>query len=107
MTITRSILAASTACRAIPVAAAGSALVEGRPMAENELPLEDTFGDIVGKAMRGTGVNAAQLAKATGIPSDTIARWLKDDGLADDGQARALATVLHLDGAKLADAAAQ
>jgi len=76
-------------------------------MAENRLPLEDTFGDILRKAMSGTGINAAQVANVTGIPSGSIARWLKDDGAADDAQARALATVLRLDGDKLADSAAQ
>jgi glyoxylase-like metal-dependent hydrolase (beta-lactamase superfamily II) len=70
------------------------------------LPLEDTFGDILRKAMRGTGVSAAQLASATGIESRTIARWLRDDGAADDAQARAVARILRLDAGKLADSAA-
>jgi glyoxylase-like metal-dependent hydrolase (beta-lactamase superfamily II) len=73
----------------------------------NELPLEDTFGDIVKKAMRGTGSGSAQLARATGIPAETIELWLKDEGVATDEQARAIATVLALDGGKLADSAAQ
>ena len=76
-------------------------------MAFAQLPLEDTFGDIVGKAMRGTGISLAQLASASGLPSDAIAKWLKDDGAADDAQARAIAKVLRLDGPKLADSAAQ
>jgi hydroxyacylglutathione hydrolase len=71
------------------------------------LPLEDTFGDIVEKAMRGTGSRSAQLARATGIPAETIEQWLKDEGAATDEQARAVATVLALDGRKLADSAAQ
>ncbi len=71
------------------------------------LPLEDTFGDILRKAMRGVRVSAEQLASATGIPAQSIERWLKDDGAATDDEARALAVVLHLDGAKLADSAAQ
>lgn len=73
----------------------------------NALPLEDTFGDIVKKAMRGTGSRSAQLARATGIPAETIEQWLKDEGAATDEQARAVATVLALDGRKLADSAAQ
>jgi glyoxylase-like metal-dependent hydrolase (beta-lactamase superfamily II) len=73
----------------------------------NALPLEDTFGDIVKKAMRGTGSGSAQLARATGIPAETIEQWLKDEGAATDEQARAIATVLALDGGKLADSAAQ
>jgi glyoxylase-like metal-dependent hydrolase (beta-lactamase superfamily II) len=73
----------------------------------NALPLEDTFGDILKKAMRGTGAGNAQLARATGIPAETIEHWLKDEGAATDEQARALAAVLKLDGGKLADSAAQ
>jgi glyoxylase-like metal-dependent hydrolase (beta-lactamase superfamily II) len=75
-------------------------------MATAQLPLEDTFGDILGKAMRGTRVDTAALARATGISEATIARWLKDDGAASDDEARAVARVLRLDGAKLADSAA-
>jgi len=73
----------------------------------NGLPLEDTFGDILRKAMRGTGVATSQLAQATGIDSGAIAAWLKDDGAADDAQARAVARVLRLDPGKLADSAAE
>jgi|HubBroStandDraft_4_1064222.scaffolds.fasta_scaffold00003_172 hydroxyacylglutathione hydrolase len=76
-------------------------------MAEERLPLEDTFGDILRKAMRGTAIDASRLAAATGIGDATIDRWLKDDGAADDAQARAVAQVLHLDGGKLAESAAQ
>jgi hydroxyacylglutathione hydrolase len=71
------------------------------------LPLEDTFGDILRKAMRGTGVGETELAKATGIERAAIAAWLRDRGTADEAQARAVARVLHLDPGKLADAAAQ
>jgi hydroxyacylglutathione hydrolase len=71
------------------------------------LPLEDTFGDIVKKAMRGTGVGTAQLAGATAIPAGTIEQWLKDEGAATGEEARAVAAVLQLDGGKLADSAAQ
>jgi hydroxyacylglutathione hydrolase len=71
------------------------------------LPLEDTFGDILKMAMRGTGARSPQLAHATGIPAETVEQWLKDEGAATDEQARALATVLALDGGKLADSAAQ
>src|SRR5580692_11461809 len=76
-------------------------------MASPPIPLEDTFGDILRKAMRGVGVNQKQLAQATGIPVKAVAEWLKDDGAADDAQARAVATILRLDGGKLADSAAQ
>ncbi len=75
-------------------------------MGDVQIPLEDTFGDIVRKAMRGIGIDEAQLASASGVPGSEIARWLKDEGFADDAQARALATVLRLDAGKLADSAA-
>jgi hydroxyacylglutathione hydrolase len=71
------------------------------------LPLEDTFGDILRKAMRGTRVSSSELAHATGIDAATVARWLRDDGAADDAQARVVARVLRLDPGKLADSAAQ
>ncbi len=70
------------------------------------LPLEDTFGDILKKAMRGTGVGSAQLAGATGIPAEKIDRWLKDEGAATGEEARAVAAIVQLDGGKLADSAA-
>jgi glyoxylase-like metal-dependent hydrolase (beta-lactamase superfamily II) len=76
-------------------------------MSHQEIPLEDTFADILRKAMRGVGVTENQLASSTGIPAPTIGDWLKEKGAADDAQARELATVLRLDGGKLADSAAQ
>ena len=76
-------------------------------MSDGELPLEDTFGDILRKAMRGVGINEKQLAAATGISAQSIGEWLKDEGAADDSQAREVARVLRLDGSKLADSAAQ
>jgi hydroxyacylglutathione hydrolase len=75
-------------------------------MAGTRLPLEDTFGDILRKAMRGVGISTGQLASASGIPSAAIAKWLKDDS-ANDDEVRAVAAVLRLDGGKLADSAAQ
>jgi hydroxyacylglutathione hydrolase len=76
-------------------------------MAIQSIPLEDTFADVLRKAMRGVGVSEKQLADATGIPAPAIADWLKEKGAADDAQARALATILRLDAGKLADSAAQ
>ncbi len=75
-------------------------------MINHQLPLEDTFGDILRKALKGTGTSEVQLADAAGIAKDTIARWLKDEGAADDEQARAVAAILRLDGEKLAASAA-
>lgn len=76
-------------------------------MTEARLPLEDTFGDILRKSMRGVGIATTQLASASGVAAASIEKWLKDEGTANDDQARALATVLHLDAGKLADSAAQ
>jgi hydroxyacylglutathione hydrolase len=76
-------------------------------MAWPKIPLEDTFGDILRKAMHGTGVSEVELTRSTGIDRATIAAWLQDRGAADDAQARAVARVLHLDPGKLADSAAQ
>ncbi|MBV8116868.1 MAG: MBL fold metallo-hydrolase [Candidatus Eremiobacteraeota bacterium] len=76
-------------------------------MTTQPLPLEDTFGDIVRKAMRGTHVSNAHLAKTAGVEADELADWLKDAGDPNDAQARAVAKVLHLDPGKLADSALQ
>ncbi len=76
-------------------------------MNASQLPLEDTFGDIVRKAMLGVGMDTVQLATVSGVAAPSIAKWLKDDGAATDDEARALASALQLDGAKLADSAAQ
>jgi hydroxyacylglutathione hydrolase len=68
--------------------------------------LEDTFGDVLRKAMRGNAVDSAALAAATGIDARAIERWLSDDGTASAAEARALATILKLDGGKLVERAA-
>ncbi|MDE2481178.1 MAG: MBL fold metallo-hydrolase [bacterium] len=69
------------------------------------LPLEDTFGDVLRKAMRGVGSDAQMLAAQTGIAAHAIARWCGDDGVATRDEARALARVLRLDPERLADRA--
>jgi hydroxyacylglutathione hydrolase len=71
-----------------------------------DIPLEDTFGDVLRKAMRGNGIDGATLAARTGIDAHTIEQWRRDHGAADDAQARAVARVLRLDPGKLADRAA-
>jgi len=71
------------------------------------LPIEDTFGDILRKAMRGTKTNAAQLSKASGVSEAEIALRLKDAGEATPDEARALAAALRLDGDKMVESAAQ
>ncbi|MEO6835493.1 MAG: MBL fold metallo-hydrolase [Candidatus Tumulicola sp.] len=76
-------------------------------MSTRPLPLEDTFGDVLRKAMRGNGIDRATLARATGIDAGSIAAWLEDASAAGEAQARAVAVALHLDPGKLADVAAQ
>ncbi|MHB8146080.1 MAG: MBL fold metallo-hydrolase [Vulcanimicrobiaceae bacterium] len=73
------------------------------------LPLEDHFGDIVRKAMRGTGFDERSLAARAGIDTALIAAWLRSDDApaVDDAQARAVATALGLDPGRLADCAAR
>ena len=69
--------------------------------------LEDEFSDIVRKASRGLGIDAATLASRTGLEKGALQGWLKGDGTPNDGQAREIARVLRLDPGKLADSAAQ
>jgi len=70
------------------------------------IPLEDTFGDCLRKAMRGNRVEAVELASRTGISAAAIERWLADDGTADPLQARALAQALHLNPERFVERAA-
>jgi len=72
-----------------------------------DIPLEDDFGDVLRKAMRGTGVGSETLAREIGVQPRIIEAWLQYDGAADDEQARALARVLRLDPGALADSAAK
>lgn len=74
-------------------------------METHPIPLEDTFGDVLRKAMLGNGVDAAQLSQATGIDAHTLAAWTKDEGAAGEAEARAIAPLLKLDPGKFADAA--
>ncbi len=55
------------------------------------IPLEDTFGDVLRKAMRGNQLDARALALRTGIDADEIASWPTIDGTATEAQARAIA----------------
>ncbi|MGA8535638.1 MAG: MBL fold metallo-hydrolase [Candidatus Tumulicola sp.] len=76
-------------------------------MNEPPLPLEDTVGDVLRKAMRGNGLTPAQLAAQANVGTSELAAWLKDTGAPDETQARAVARVLRLDPEKLADVALQ
>jgi hydroxyacylglutathione hydrolase len=68
------------------------------------IPLEDNFEDVIGKALRGTGMADEVLEFLTGVPVETIEK-LKD-GEADDAALRAVAPVLGLDAATLVERAA-
>jgi hydroxyacylglutathione hydrolase len=70
------------------------------------IPLEDTFGDVLRKAMRGNQLDARALALRTGIDADEIANWVKDRGAATETQARTIAPILRLDPGKFAARAA-
>ncbi len=70
------------------------------------MPLEDEFCDVLTKAMRGTRIPIAALARATGLPAGALTGWAKGVDAPGEQQARAIAPVLGLDPGKLADAAA-
>ena len=71
------------------------------------LPLEDEFGDILRKAIRGTGTEPARVAREAGVDDATLQAWTKYEGAPSDAQARAIARVLRLDPGALAASAAQ
>lgn len=58
------------------------------------LSLEDTLGDIIGKAMRGRKISGEELASRTGVSEDAIAALL--DGTLNESAARAVAPELEL-----------
>lgn len=76
-------------------------------MGERQLPLEDEFGDILRKALHGTGTDLIALAYATGIERRQLEHWLKYDGAPTQDEARAIARMLKLDPSRLADSAAK
>ncbi|MDB5092311.1 MAG: hagH 2 [Candidatus Eremiobacteraeota bacterium] len=71
------------------------------------IPLEDDPSDVLRKAQRGMGIDAAALAHRTGIDVAAIKAWTRGDGVPTEDQARAVAVVLRLDPGKFADAAAR
>lgn len=71
------------------------------------MALEDEFSDVLTKAMRGTGITVAMLARATGLKAEDIVAWAAGRSVPSEDAARAIAGVLHLDPGKFADAAAQ
>lgn len=60
-----------------------------------KLPLEDLFNDVLGKASRGLGRDAAALARATGVEAEAIRAVLAGEFRAD--VVRAIAPALDLD----------
>ena len=65
------------------------------------IPLEDSFSDIVGKAMRGLKLTDAHAAELAGVAPDAINRLR--DGEWNEAVARKVAPVLGLKAAALAD----
>jgi len=63
--------------------------------------LEDFFGDIVGKAMRGLGIGADEVAAASGLSPSDISRIMSYDLIPDDETIGKIAVALDLDGPKL------
>ena len=63
--------------------------------------LEDFFGDIVGKAMRGLGIGADEVAAASGLSPSDISRITSYDLIPDDETIEKIAVALDLDGPKL------
>lgn len=71
------------------------------------MALEDEFSDVLTKAMRGTRTSVASLARATGLPLESVGAWAGGKAAPHEDEARAIAPVLGMDPGKLADAAAQ
>ena len=63
--------------------------------------LEDFFGDIVGKAMRGLGIDATELGAKSGLSAADIGRITSYDLSPNAETIRRLASALSLDGDKL------
>ena len=60
------------------------------------IPIEDFFEDILGKAMRGLGIQAQQLSEITGVSVETIQK-LAEGQITDENALRSLASALELD----------
>ncbi|MEM9079136.1 MAG: MBL fold metallo-hydrolase [Verrucomicrobiota bacterium] len=65
------------------------------------IALEDGFEDVVGKAMRGMGMEAGTLSFLTGVGEDEIEKLL--DGELDESALRKVAPILGLDGETLVE----
>lgn len=60
------------------------------------IPIEDFFEDILGKAMRGLSIQPHQLADTTGVPTELIQEMLQGQ-FNDEASLRTLAASLQLD----------
>jgi glyoxylase-like metal-dependent hydrolase (beta-lactamase superfamily II) len=69
------------------------------------LPLEDSWTDVLGKAMRGTGLGVEQVAAVAGLTPDRV-RAIAAGEKPDDAVLRTLASALGLRPGPLADLAA-
>ena len=67
--------------------------------------LEDEFGDIIGKARRGQGLNPSQVAGKAGITEAQLSQMENYTLKPTEDQVHKIAQVLNLNGAKLADIA--
>ena len=67
------------------------------------LPLEDTYADVIGKAMRGLSLTDAEVAARAGVSARAVANLR--EGTLDAAALQAIAPVLRLGGAALADLA--
>lgn len=65
--------------------------------------MEDNFEDVLGKALRGTGISGEILEFLTGVPAETIARL--QEGELDEDALRKVAPPLGLDGDSLVERA--
>ncbi|OGG49022.1 MAG: hypothetical protein A3F84_14395 [Candidatus Handelsmanbacteria bacterium RIFCSPLOWO2_12_FULL_64_10] len=69
--------------------------------------LEDLFGDVVGKAVRGQGLSAREVAQRSGLSAAEVERIADAGFIPDDARVRALADALGLHGQRLIDSAHQ
>lgn len=64
------------------------------PLLTVKIPLEDSFNDILGKASRGLGVKDEEIARRTGLSTETVAAV--KDGTFNESAVRKMAAVLGL-----------
>lgn len=74
-------------------------------MTTTPIPLEDTYIDMIGKAMRGLGLTEAEVAGSAGIEAAAVAAVQR--GKMDQAVLRAIAPVLGFDAGALVEMAAE